>query len=306
VARDLDVLRQHVLPKLERIRPTGGSFKASCPVPGHGKGNGDRNPSLSIAPGNTQPVIFKCQAGCHQDDVKAALVTKGIDWALCSEPRSDRPSTDTWMPCGHTKVAEYLYRDQAGEVVFGVARCARKSDGCEGFRQWRPDPANRSGRRWSLKNEDGTRAVPDLPYRLPEVLAAIKQNFNIWLPEGEKDVDRLWSLGYPATCNAGGGTTDRDGKSKWTAEQHARWLVGADVMIVADRDQVGRAHADHVVRTLLPVARSVEVLQAAHGKDVSDHINGGGTIRTLVSVGIPKPAPVAVEGCPDCANEGAQ
>jgi hypothetical protein len=42
-------------------------------VPGHGKGDGDRNPSLSISRGDRQPLLVHCHGGCDPRDVFAAL-----------------------------------------------------------------------------------------------------------------------------------------------------------------------------------------------------------------------------------------
>jgi len=46
--------------------------KTSCPVPGHGQGRGDRNPSLSIGE-DAIGVGLNCHAGCSLEDVLAAL-----------------------------------------------------------------------------------------------------------------------------------------------------------------------------------------------------------------------------------------
>lgn len=296
----IDVLRQHVLPHLQRIRPAGGGqWKAACPVRSHGRGNGDRNPSLSIGPGRDQALVFRCHAGCDQADVKQALIDLGINWNLISTPgaiSTAAVTVDTWMPCGHARVASYDYRDADGIVRYGTARCALKGHGCPGFAYWRPDPGKRSGRRWSLNERDADgnsqRMVPHLPYRLPEALRAIEQGRTAWITEGEKDADRLATIGIAAVCNDGGA-------GKWNAS-YADYLTAADVVIVADRDAPGRAHAQAVVDTLMPLARSIEVIQAAHGKDASDHLDAGGSIGSFVTVAVPIPAPVAVTGRSDC------
>lgn len=54
-----------------------GSGIVSCPVEGHGRGRGDKNPSLSIAPGLKRPVVFHCHAGCSQTEVLEALKRRG-------------------------------------------------------------------------------------------------------------------------------------------------------------------------------------------------------------------------------------
>jgi hypothetical protein len=96
-----------------------------------------------------------------------------------------------------TIVATYDYTDEAGELIYQVCRFEPKD-----FRQRRKprpdDPPDRvkGGWVWSVK---GLKAVP---YRLPEVLD--NDDRVICIVEGEKDCDRLWKLGVPATTNAGG------------------------------------------------------------------------------------------------------
>ncbi|GGP10792.1 hypothetical protein LDL08_28140 [Nonomuraea glycinis] len=97
-------------------------------------------------------------------------------------------NADLWMPCGHDKAAEYLYRDHDGTVLYGVARCRLKGNGCQGFQQWRPDPSERSGRRWSLYGDDGRLAVKLVPYRLPELLAAIREERVVMICESTSRV----------------------------------------------------------------------------------------------------------------------
>ena len=50
-----------------------GRGVARCPVEGHGRGRGDKNPSLSISSGHTRSVVFHCHAGCSQRLVLRAL-----------------------------------------------------------------------------------------------------------------------------------------------------------------------------------------------------------------------------------------
>ncbi|MFD5370794.1 hypothetical protein [Streptomyces sp. NPDC127103] len=224
---------------------------------------------------------------CHKCQGNADFLT-AIGWTeadlfdepLPERPR-DRPENDTWIPCqdrGHKRVAQYLYRNAHGAIVHGVTRCDAKD-----FAQWRPEPTARSGRRWSLNDERGNRLVATVPYRLPELLKAVKSEQVVWIAEGEKDVHALVGHGLAATCNAGG-------SGKWTTE-HAQYLAGADVTIVADRDQKGRQHAETVVTTLTGVARSVYVVQALTGKDAADHFEAGHTDSEFQQVWAPVPYP---------------
>lgn len=154
----------------------------------------------------------------------------------------------------------YDYADEHGEVLFQVVRMMPKD-----FRQRRPD--GRGGWTWSVK---GLRQVP---YRLPALLAA--PDAVVYVVEGEKDVDRLASLGLVATCNAGGA-------KNWRAE-HAQPLAGRTVVILPDNDDAGRKHAQMVLASLQGIAdaRIVELPGLPPKGDVSDWLDAGGTVEKL-------------------------
>lgn len=218
---------------------------------------------------------------CSSDWRPARPIVQAPEPAIYpAAPYGWRPPKSSYMRCGHPKLEEYLYANVEACVAFGVCRCVEKC-----FRQWRYDPEARDGRRWSIRQKDARgnviATVPALPYMLPQLLAAVADERLVWLVEGEKDARRLAAEGLAATCNA-------EGAGKWT-EQHAAYLMGADVRVVADRDAPGRSHAKRVVETLMPLARSVDVVQARHGKDAFDHFAGGGTVGDFVVVGEPKP-----------------
>ncbi len=244
---------------------------------------GDSPDTVAIRRGNNGGVVVHCHKCDGNTDFLATIGWTEAD--LFDEPLSerprDRPADDTWIPCqdrGHKRVAQYVYRDANGAVVHGVTRCDHKC-----FAQWRPDDTNRSGRRWSLNDKQGNRLVPLVPYRLPELLAAKEADRVIWIAEGEKDVHALVDHGLAATCNAAGA-------GKWTAE-HAAYLEGADVTIVADRDEKGREHATAIVDSLRGVASTVYVVQARTGKDAHDHFAAGHKDADFHQVWTPCPHP---------------
>ena len=64
------------------------------------------------------------------------------------------------------------------------------------------------------------------------------------------------------SCNSGGA-------GKWGAE-HARALYGAEVVVVvADKDDAGRAHAVQVAKSLRGHVGQVVIMEALVGKDAS-------------------------------------
>ena len=115
-----------------------------------------------------------------------------------------------------------------------------------------------------------------LPYRLPELLEWRGQK-PIIVCEGEKDADRLWSLGLTATTNHGGA-------GNWRPEI-TKWFEGCDVVIIPDSDEPGEAHCQRVERELEGVAESVRVCRLpglAPGGDVSDWLDAGWTLDDLL------------------------
>jgi 5S rRNA maturation endonuclease (ribonuclease M5) len=162
-------------------------------------------------------------------------------------------------------VTDYHYHDAAGTVVYRVVRWAF-ADGSKTFSQSGTD-----GNGGWLKGKGAMNGVTLVPYRLPEVLAAIAAGKTVLIPEGEKDVENLRRLGFAATCNPGGA-------GKWPAgfSEHFR---DADVVILADNDKAGRDHADLVASNLKHVARRVRILDMPPGTpekgDISWHIEQG-------------------------------
>jgi putative DNA primase/helicase len=75
-----------------------GGWLISCPVAGHGKGFGDRSPSLSISDTPDGRFLAKCHAGCSFEDVIAALEERGL---LSDEWRDAQPPSTARAPRVH-------------------------------------------------------------------------------------------------------------------------------------------------------------------------------------------------------------
>lgn len=178
----------------------------------------------------------------------------------------DSPDFQPRTPAAKAKfVCSYDYVDEHGEVLFQVCRFEPKT-----FRQRRPDPASDGGWNWNV------RGLRQIPYRLPELLAAVARGQTVYVVEGEKDVEALAREGVAATCNA-------MGAGKWPAEL-AEHFAGADVVIAPDNDDAGRNHAALVATTLRATARRVRVLDIPGlpvKGDVSDWLSMGGDGEAL-------------------------
>ncbi|MDO8323078.1 MAG: toprim domain-containing protein [Phenylobacterium sp.] len=80
--------------------PQGG-WLCRCPLPGHGKGHGDRRPSLSVTEGE-HAILLHCFAGCDTRDILDHLRRAGIlddrDAAPRSRPSLARPTPPDHVP----------------------------------------------------------------------------------------------------------------------------------------------------------------------------------------------------------------
>jgi hypothetical protein len=71
-------------------RLADGSYLVPCPVPSHGKGRGDRNPSLRIGNGASR-LLVHCYAGCDARDVLNELRRRGLDDEPARPPSARKP-----------------------------------------------------------------------------------------------------------------------------------------------------------------------------------------------------------------------
>ncbi|MBF6358317.1 hypothetical protein IU449_27850 [Nocardia higoensis] len=282
-------------------RPAGSWTRYCCPV--HEGDGRHHRPSLSVKyfadAGRTK---VRCQAGCEDEQVLDAVGLRVADLydtplrrgergarsgparrpAKRAESRSDRALRAAGIPVHKPKrdlgaqvspwkaTATYTYvRDDgtvAGEVIRREAEFEGGRDKSFSQRSWNPATGG-----WERTGFD------KIPFQLPQVREAIAAGRTIYLVEGEKDALNAATAGLVATTNAGGA-------SGWSPE-HAAWLRGArTVVIVADRDAPGYYRADRVMATLSGLVGRVRVVQAATGKDLTDHLAAGHRIADLVPI----------------------
>ncbi|MBF6065436.1 hypothetical protein IU500_34450 [Nocardia terpenica] len=273
-----------------------------CPV--HEGDGGHHNPSLGVRYDPRQAkTLVRCWARCDDEDVldriglqvrdlwdrlperdphrrhdwqrrqappqaaqaRKSLVDKAVDYAAfpAKIPR------DLGAPLGQAQTVDtYVYRWPDGRVEGAVARMQTPHEHGYAKSFWQ---AHWTGTEW-----EHTGFAP-IPWRLPELIDGVQRGREIYVCEGEKDVQRAVAAGQVATCNA-------MGAGKWTTE-HAQWLHGAGrVIVVADRDRPGYRHAAQVAQTLHGRVGQIRVLQAAAGKDLADHLDAGHGIDDLAPV----------------------
>src|SRR5690242_702831 len=178
----------------------------------------------------------------------------------------------------HPTIATHEYRDAHGVPRFRVARFWSGKEpppGLENVPKCMPQRPDGAGD-WI----DGLDGKPYAGlYRLPELLAADPRR-PVFIPEGEKCADALAALGAVVTCNAGGASK---GKGKWREEYNARFR-DRHVVILADADENGRAHAQGILENLTSVAKSVRLLELEGVPDVADWLANGHTLLELLEI----------------------
>jgi hypothetical protein len=195
--------------------------------------HGDGRGHLSIFC-NPDKIGLHCHAGCETKDILDALGLRWRDLWYDQSATTRQARKEYW----EQPEAEYHYYDEDGDLLYTVVRFPGKR-----FRQIRKR----------------------VPYRLPELLDGIARGERIYIVEGEKDVHALVDAGEVATCNA-------NGADEWQPEWDD-YFKGANIVIVQDRDDAGREHARSVASMLYEAANSIEIREAAIGKDAADHLS---------------------------------
>lgn len=233
--------------RLENAKRSGSGWVAKCPA------HDDNRASLGVSQGDNGKILVKCYANCEFSAILAAMNLTAKD--LMGDPMTN-------MQAAPQEPIIYDYRDEEGKLLYQAIRKPDKK-----FLQRKPA----AGGGWDWKVGD----VRRVPYRLKELLASTG---TVYIVEGEKDANRLWSLGLPATTNVGGA-------GKWT-EGLSPHLKGRDVIILPDNDEAGEKHAAQVLQALTNVAASVRIVRLPGLKekgDVSDYLDGGKTKDDLLA-----------------------
>lgn len=150
-------------------------------------------------------------------------------------------------------VAEYPYYAEDGRLLWTVERwTCPKTFRC---RPGLPAPAQR------------------VLYRMDALAWARENGATVYIVEGEKDAHRLADLGLVSTCNTGGA-------GSWLPH-YGEALAGCPVVIIADQDEPGHAHARAVAAAIRDQVASVVIVAPRYGKDLSEMLDLGWTLDAL-------------------------
>jgi len=223
---------------VDRLEEVSGSVKgnewtvkACCPA------HDDRVASLSVRDAGDKVLVY-CHAGCSAEAITKALGLSLKDLYSDSEMESYDVSEE-----------QYPYEDEGGELLYTKIRFPEKR-----FAYQRPN------------GEWGRGDTRKVLYKLPQLIDAIALGHEVWIVEGEKDVETLNARGISATT--AGGVSD------WQTD-YPRYFSGARVVIVADKDERGRESARRIGDSLWGIAERIRIIESRVGKDITDHIEAG-------------------------------
>jgi hypothetical protein len=165
--------------------------------------------SLSVTVSNSDPAGYVVHSFAGDDPIKCKDHVRAKLGMPAWEPnRGNRHDHDP-------VVASYTYRNADGTPHLRVQRTVAKKFWQQQF----------NGTTW----ENGA-PKERIPYRLPELLAA-DPAAPVYIVEGEKDADRLASLGFVVTTSSGGSN------GKWP--ELSEPFAGRIVYIIPDNDDPG-------------------------------------------------------------------
>jgi hypothetical protein len=250
-----------LLARLPDAKKSGSGWRARCPA------HDDRVASLSLSTGADGRVLLHCHAGCDTAAVLAAVGLKLADLFPAktgSAPaRNGKPigaartfataedavaALTRWF--GRTPDHTWEYRNERGDLV-GLTLRWNVLNGKKIY------PVARHGDSWRI----AAMASPRVLYQLPQLIKSDPSQLVV-ICEGELATAAAASLGFIATCSAGG--ADAAHKSDWSP------LRDRDVIVLPDHDEAGERYAQDVARLVTAAgAKSVRILRLAdHAPDL--------------------------------------
>jgi replicative DNA helicase len=209
---------------------------------------------------NSETGLSQCHSQCGRgwDMISLEQELTGLDFPRAKEKVFESVGRPL-VPWEERNVeAIYDYTDEQGKLLYQVLRYHGKE-----FKQRAP-----AGEGWAW----GLNGVRRVPFRLPR----LRNSEFAGICEGERDVLTLERLDMVATCNSGGAGNFKSELAQYFADKHCA--------IFPDNDDPGRDHAMKVAAILLPIAKSVKIVELPDlplKGDVTDFVNAGGTLEAI-------------------------
>lgn len=248
----------------------GNEYYAHCPA------HEDEHASLHILVKQDGTRLVNCKCGCNTSDILAAVGFNTSDLYADSgtndSSTATKPSWKSKYEYGLSKshgqgvhiVDEYKYLDESGKYLYSKLRIEGGNLSEKMITFAVVDEENDS-------YVSGSKNIEQTLFRLPEVISAVKDGKTIYITEGEKDVLTLEKHGYVATTSGSAGS--------WK-DEFAEYFMGAEVVILPDKDKSGQKYANTIKNSLKNYAFAVKIVTVGENdkEDITDYLNNGHSI----------------------------
>lgn len=245
------------------------SYKACCPC------HNDKEQSLGISLSSSGKILINCFAGCDLDGI---LQAAGLSYADIGSEKPRLTCYDRLLYGFSQKYGEgvrvtdeYRYRDENGKYLYSKLRIEGGSIEGKLIRYYKIDHS-------ADTCEKVTDNLKHVLYRLPEFLRFKDKAQQVFIVEGEKDVETLRKIGNGFGC-----ATTAGGAKDWQKE-YAKYFKGLRVVILRDNDQAGKDLANKIWKDIRRYAYSVKVVTPSQRDkgDVTDYLQSeSGTVEGL-------------------------
>jgi archaellum biogenesis ATPase FlaH len=257
---DKQMIIDHLKPELMSLllelkpdaKPAGkGTLLAHCLFPAN-HNNGDANPSLLLFM-NTGG--YKCQA-CGERGSLFDLYghVHSLDFKQSLHALAERAGIDVGKRIQQRVTGRYDYLDADGNLAYYKLRLEPSRDG-------------RRTKEFAIYCSDGKPGQPENPllYHLPELLSSTQGEMIIFT-EGEKQADLLATWGLIST------TLPHGSGSAWHTS-YSGHLLGKQVVVLADNDEVGHRYAEMICKALIDKAASLRIIELPELPEKGDVID---------------------------------
>lgn len=229
--------------RLDKAKETSpGQYMACCPA------HNDKTPSLAVSEKDGN-IVLHCHCGCKSEDVVTAMGLSMQD-LFAENKTNDKPQF----------LRSHIYQDTSGTTI-ARKDISLKADGSKKCVWYRFE-----NEKW----EYGLNGLKVPLYKLPELISSTG---TVFIVEGEKDVETMHRLGYPATSSPNGAG------SKWSGKLYNPYLQGRDIVIISDNDEAGRKAAEETAKGVFIIAKSVKAISAV---DIWSEVKKKGDISDIV------------------------
>lgn len=222
------------LESLVNVQAAGDGYRASCPVPDHGQGNGDRDPSLSVDVDDEGNVLVNCFAGCDNEAIVSSVGLTLADLFEQEDRNGHHQHRDSVQGCTLDDYAAYVKLPQSflkGEGLVQVPYDKRPAVRMS-YRDRTGERVLLTRFRVSLTGKPKVKTKKGDKHRLYGLwrLDKAREAGYAWLVEGESDCQTLWFHKEPAV-----GIPGANGwKAEWASD-----LNGIDRLYFVVEDEAG-------------------------------------------------------------------